>query len=234
MVWWATIALVHNWNCISHGALALFPITLMRCSDKSNWGKTGFILAQNSRLRFIIGRKSRWQELEAAVHITSTATRAERNQLTHAFLCSAHSLGPLCREWYHPRWENLPISVHIIKTSSISRATGQPDIDNLSLILSPQVTLDCDKLTVKTNHHNSNAFHIHMYMYTYILLCFYANGSIMLRMLSSGHNMTTVLLNCQQLLLLERDGLRLGPLTFQCSWRALEVLSFLKNLPTGS
>lgn len=59
---------------------------------------------------------------------------------------------PLPREWCHPQWVSLPISV-MIKTLRHGCAWGQHDLDDPSLMPFSQVIFDCATLIFKTNHH---------------------------------------------------------------------------------
>lgn len=73
--------------------------------------------------------------------------------------CPAHFLlsytiqDPLLREWFHPLWAGFPISINLIKaTPTPDMPIGQPNQENLSLSLLPEVILAYIMSAIKANH----------------------------------------------------------------------------------
>lgn len=117
---------------------SFISVAVMKCPDKDNLERNGFILAHNFRSRAIPEGKSHQEEVEGTGHITATVKSRERwtQPCSHSCLIvlnlmplltclgngAAHS-GP-----------GLPILVDIIKTTSCCRA---PNMDNPSPRLFP-------------------------------------------------------------------------------------------------
>ena len=63
------------------------------------------------------------------------------------------SCSVLLREWFHPLWAGFPISINLIKaTPTPDMPIGQPNLENPSLSLFPEVILGYIMLAIKANH----------------------------------------------------------------------------------